>query len=1179
MANTDNYRLLIQKLDQFIRKYYINQLIRGLLYTTGLVLLLFLLVSTLEYFFYFDRSGRKVLFYSFLGISLVALGGWVLLPLLRYFRLGQVISHRQAAQIIGDHFHNVKDKLLNILQLREQAEQQASKDLILASINQKSEEIRPVPFQSAINLSHNRKYLRYAIPPLLVLLILLFAAPSVIKDSTRRLINNNVDFERPAPFSFLVPEGDLSVVQYEDYPLRVQVEGEQLPNDVFIEVEGAQYRLQKDNANTFSYTFNNVQEDLRFRLFSAGVSSRTYNLDVLSKPNIVGFEVKLDYPQYTQRTDETLNSTGDLVVPEGTQINWIFNAEHTDSIKLKFQGNEDLLAAKRFSNELFTFKRKAVRDEAYKLYVSNHALPNADSIGYNLTIIPDLYPEISVQAVADSTDEKLIYFVGDASDDYGLRSLSFNYRINGEGGQQGPLETKLLRQPDNKQIQYDYIFDLNELPLEPGDQVTYFFEVYDNDGVNGSKSSRTNLMVFATPTVEELEAQAEENDETIKDNLKKALEESRRVQEDMKRIREKLLQQKEMDWQSRQELEKLLNRQKELQKQIEEARKAFEENRKTEEELQQSDPETREKQEQLDEMFDKAMSEEMRQLMEQIEQMLQELEKDEALQMMEQMEMDSEQREMELERLEELFKQLELEKELNKAIDELEKLAEEQEQLGEEMDEENEADEESTGQEEESSEEEQEGEEAEEQKEESSEEEQQQEGEQQAQEQSENQDEQQQEGEQSQEQQNQEQQSGDKQEDLMKKQEELNEQFEKLQEQMEQMEKKNQEMESPQQLPDNQEQMEDIQRDMQEIMQQLQQQQNQQAKQKSKQASQKMQQMAQQMQQQMQANQMQQMQEDMESLRQLLENLVGLSFDQEGLMDRFENTAINTPKYVDLVQEQFKLQDDFAMAEDSLQALAKRVFQIETFVTDKVGSIRNHMRSSIEDLEERRKFQASDHQQRVMKNTNDLALMLSETMNNMQQQMSAMMSGQQMCSKPSPGQPQDKISQGQQQLNQDIQQRLQQMKKNGGRLSAEEYAKMAARQAALRQALEEKQRQLRQQGQGDQQLQEMIEKMDQSETELVNKRLNNEMMERQQEILNRLLDFEKAEREQEYEEKRKAERTTQKEREMPPALQEYIKKRQAEINQYQTVSPALKPYYKGLVEEYFKSLKKSSDSQ
>ena len=57
MANVQsNYALLIDKLDQFIRKYYVNQLIRGGLYAVGLVLGLFVLFNVLEYFFIFRRG-------------------------------------------------------------------------------------------------------------------------------------------------------------------------------------------------------------------------------------------------------------------------------------------------------------------------------------------------------------------------------------------------------------------------------------------------------------------------------------------------------------------------------------------------------------------------------------------------------------------------------------------------------------------------------------------------------------------------------------------------------------------------------------------------------------------------------------------------------------------------------------------------------------------------------------------------------------------------------------------------------------------------------------------------------------------------------------------------------------------------------------------------------------------
>ncbi|NBC06221.1 MAG: DUF4175 domain-containing protein [Bacteroidetes bacterium] len=1140
MATNDNYRLLIEKLDQFIRKYYINQLIRGVLYSVGLILLLFLVISTLEYYYYFSSGVRKLMFFSFLGISLVALAGWVGLPLLRYFRLGKVISHAQAAQIIGQHFTNVKDKLLNILQLRQQSEQNtAGRELILASVDQKSQEIEPVPFKKAIDLSANRKYLRYALPPLALLLIILFVNANMITDSTTRLVNNDREFERPAPFTFVLEDESPQVVQYEDYTLTVNVDGDQLPNEVLIDVDNYQYRLTKEAPNRFTYQFNNVQKDTEFRLFSSGVESRPYELDVLQKPNVLGFDVELDYPAYTQRRDEKLSSIGDLVVPAGTNIDWVFNAENTDDIQLRFSTEDELVATKRFSDDLFSHQRQVFKDQAYKLFISNEELPNADSISYTISVVPDLYPNISATKFQDSTQQKLFFFVGDASDDYGLRSLSFNYRIKKADGTQGELQTELLEKPGGKQIQYDHVFDMNELALEPGDEVSYYFEVYDNDAVNGSKSARTNLMLFSMPTVDEFKAMKEENDEKIKDELKKALDESRKIQEDMKKMREKLLQEKKLDWQNRKELEKMLDRQKELEKKIDEARKAFEENKKNQEEYSKQDEEMLKKQEQIQKMMEDVMSEEMKELMEQIEELMQELNKDEALEMMEDMEMSDEEMEMELDRMLELFKQMELEQQMNEAIEELQKLAEEQEKLSEETaeSEEEQSEEEQTDESEQDEEEQQQSDES-----------------------------------------NKEQSKEEKQKELEKKQEEIDEAFQKLKEKMENIEQKNEELEQPQEMESQDENMEDIQENIDQSQQQLQQQQNKKASESQKKASDKMKEMANSMQMQMQSAQMQQMEEDMDALRQLLENLVGLSFAQEDLKDKFDYTAINTPRYVELVQEQFKIEEDFKLVEDSLHALSKRVFQIESFVTEKVTEIKQNMRSSLEELEERRKPDASNHQQRSMKNLNDLALMLSEVMNQMQQQMSGQMAGNQMCNNPggkgnSGKVPKDKISQGQKSLNQQMKKMRDQMMKGKGGPGAKEFAKMAARQAALRKALKEKQRELQEKGKGSKELQEIMDQMDKIEEDLVNKRLSNEMQKRQQDILSRLLEHEKAEREREFEEKRKAEQATQKEREMPPSLEEYIKKREAEIEMYKSVSPSLKPYYKSLVEEYFKSLK------
>ena len=201
-----------------------------------------------------------------------------------------------------------------------------------------------------------------------------------------------------------------------------------------------------------------------------------------------------------------------------------------------------------------------------------------------------------------------------------------------------------------------------------------------------------------------------------------------------------------------------------------------------------------------------------------------------------------------------------------------------------------------------------------------------------------------------------------------------------------------------------------------------------------------------------------------------------------------------------------------------------------------------------------------------MKNVNDLALMLSESMEQMQQQMSGMMSGSQMCNKPGssskPGSvPMDKITEGQEGLNEQMKEMAKKQGKKGkpgqeggqGN-SAKDFAKAAARQAALRRALEEMAEERGEQGKGaSEELQQLIEQMDKVEVDLVNKRLDNQLLLRQQDILTRLLEAEKADRQRDKDEKRKAETGKETKKELPPALVEYLKEREAETEMYNKV--------------------------
>ncbi len=1118
----NNYQVLIQKLDRFIRKYYMNRLIKGSLYTVGVVLGLFLIFNLSEYYFYFGTGIRKIFFYGFLLVSLVGLGYWVIDPLVRYFRLGSTIGHEDAAVIIGDHFTDVKDKLLNVLQLKKLTELEDSV-LIQASIDQKTDAIKLVPFQSAIDLNKNRKYLRYALPPFLLLLFILFAAPSMITESTNRIIHNDTKFAKAAPFSFMLEHETLEVVQFKDFELVVRAEGNVLPNEVYVTLDHFQYPMTKVDKSTFSYTFKNVQKDQVFTLTSGTVESIPYTLKVLAKPNLSEFTLNMQYPAYVGRKDEVIRNVGDVVVPEGTKMSWSFDAANTDKIQFVFGNEPTAHVADQKGKSSFVYSYKAMHDIAYKLFLSNKYVANEDSMLFAITVIKDQFPGISAEKIVDSLDNSLIYFVGSASDDYGINALSFNYSITKQHGKEMPLQKVKLPKDEGREIQFSHVFDLKKIQVEPGDKVSFYFEVADNDAVNGSKVSKTSVMTYNKPTLEELRKQENLNDQAIKDELKDALSKLDKLQENMRKLREKLLQSKQLNWQDKKEMEKILEEQKKLQEQIEQARQKLQENMKNQEELNNMPDELKEQQEKLKDLFDKAADPETKELMDKIQELLQELDKEDAIQMLDQFENNNDTKQKEMNRLLELYKQLEMEKNIKDQIKDLEKLASEQEKLAEKTDK-NEL----------------------------------------------------------------------SKEELLKQQDALNKKMDELMKKQEELEKQNKQLSPPKDMGEkNEEQMDDAKEDMDKSKDQIQKEENQKAAKSQKKAAQKMKDQAKSMNSSMEGQAKDQASEDIKTIRQLLENLVKSSFDQEGLFQEVNHSIVNSAVYPALIRKQFKIQNDFKVIEDTLVALSNRNPDIESYVMDKVAEIKTNLKESIDLLEERQISKGQEKQRRTMKNLNDLALMMNESMDKAMQD--AGMPGSGSCDKPggkgkgkpsNSKAPMDKITEGQQELSDKLKE-MQGKKEKGEKpgegkdgdkgnkdgLSAKDFAQAAAQQAALRKALEELQKEKTEQGKGSKALEEIINNMDRIETELVNKRLNTETIKRMKDIETRLLEAQKAEMQRDQDEQRKSKTAEDKRKELPPSIQQYLKQRQAEIDMYKSVSPVLRPYYKSLVDDYYRSLK------
>jgi hypothetical protein len=420
------YQQLIQRIDAFTRKFYKNQMVKGSIYAAAVMLAGFITVVLLEHFGRFDVNVRTFLFWGFLSCSMLVLARLVIVPATRMYRLGKIISHEQAAIIIGRHFPHVSDKLLNTLQLHSQSLTMADSDLIEASIQQKLTEMKPVPFVNAVDIGENRKYIKWVLPPLAVILIILFAAPSVLTKSAERLIRYSEHIAEEAPFVMTVTSPSLTVEENNDFVLEVAVSGESMPEKIYMLINDQPYLMERISPVLFSYTMRKVRENQTFHLRANGFSSGDYTLQVLPLPRLVDFDVALNYPAYLGIPDETRSNSGDLIVPAGTQISWSFSSINTQAIEFHSEMGNVILDA---TGGTCSHSAVAKNSAQYTLCGSNEFVACKDSTTYRIEVIPDLHPQINGVASRDSLSLQTMYCKGSIRDDYGFSALKLKYQI------------------------------------------------------------------------------------------------------------------------------------------------------------------------------------------------------------------------------------------------------------------------------------------------------------------------------------------------------------------------------------------------------------------------------------------------------------------------------------------------------------------------------------------------------------------------------------------------------------------------------------------------------------------------------------------------------------------------------------------------------------------------------
>lgn len=909
------------RLAAFRQKYYFNLFVRGAVISLSLLLGYFLFAVLSEYFLWLDSWARLLLVSAFVGLAGFCVWKFLLKPL-QWWTLRKGLTAEEAARIIGGKLNTVDDRLLNIIQLS----QQQQNALTEASLQQKFGNLQNVAFEQVVDIRENRKFLPYLAIPVIIVLGLLIGNRSIITGSTERIINYSQQYSPQAPFNFNVLNPNLTAFYGEDFILRLQITGESIPEDVYIAMQGQNFKMTGAASKELVYTFEKVQTGIDFQFYASGFYSKPFQINLITRPELASLKVSLAYPSYLGKAGEEIENAGNLEIPEGTKITWRLSTSNTSKSIIGFRSSGLETEMQHFENQGFNFSKSFQNPDQYWISLSNDESENKDKINYSISVIKDQYPELVVSQMRDSVLFRNIFIGGTIADDHGLSQLKLSYEILKDG--KNSKGTKSVTIPINRKLnrqEFVYQWSIDSLKLEANDQLTYFVQVWDNDGVNGSKSTKSASYVFHIPSKAELKNEIAKSESKTESDITESIQKAETLREKIEDAQKKLKGKQTMDWQDKAMLEDIIRQKQEMDKMLNELveqNKELEEKRET---FTERDERLKEKSEQLQKLMNELLDEETKKLFEELEKLLKENSNtDQTQKLLNKMQQQEMNLEKELDRLKDLFQQMKFDTKMEETVNDLNEAIKQQGELMKETDKLTE-DKKSRN-------------------------------------------------------------NPDSLNNLAEKQEEAKESLEEAKEDLKELEKLNEQMEEKEELP-GEEKMDEAQQEMEQSKENMKSGDPKKSKQNQQKAMQKMQEMKQQMENMQNGMEMEMNMENMESLRQILHGLIKLSFDQEKNTQEFNEVQQTDPRYLGITQNQLKLKDDAKVLEDSLLALGKRDPFMGNIVIKEVGELNDHLDKSVENIRERRKPNASSEMQLSMTSINNLALMLNDHFEMMMQMM------------------------------------------------------------------------------------------------------------------------------------------------------------------------------------------------
>jgi hypothetical protein len=1156
------------------RRLALGDILSGALWFAGVAAAAWVTAAALEAVLWLPSGVRATMLAVVAAGSLAFLLRMVAWPALRWSGLVRGISDDTVAGQVGRRLPEVRDRLLNLLQLLDGRHSDAPEPLVRSAADHLGRRLQDVDLASVEDFAGARRAGRLASLPLVGLLAFVAIAPGAFFGASSRLLAPARDFSRPAPYAVEVGPGDVELVKGADLAVTTRISGSGFPATAVLETrypdETVIERLELPLAGGEArHTLVNVRRTTEYRVSAGTVASPWFTARVVDRPVVGNLQVLLRYPSYTRMPPLALApNEGDITALAGTEVlvEAVVGGPPIREARLVF--GRAAVRPLDLDGRLAAGSFRVTGDDTWHVEaVSDDDVANLDPVVHDIRRVEDARPAVAVvspESEFDLDESASVPLAWRISDDFGFSALRLWYRL--ESSRFGtpseayeavdlPLERPAPREQDGA---IDWLLrERTSIDPAPGDVIVYYLEVTDNDGFSGPKSSRTEEYRLRLPSLVERYEALDETEDAVEEDLEGVKEESTRMREAFDELQEQLRGKPAADWQDERAVERLQQRQESMEESVREISGRIE---SMTEEMERNDlvgEETLEMFRELQEVAEEINSPELMEALQELQEAMQQMDLPRMQEAMEDFRFNEEEYRQRLERTLELFRNLRVQQDLDEAARRAEELARTEEELAErteELEREQPGDEENPKAEEPGDGDEQEGDE---------------------------QDGDEQEGDE---------QDGDEQEgdsagedpppsneQLAREQERAAEEMEKLEEMLRELQER---MEGLKQAPSESMQNLSKQTESQQMPQQMRQNaeqlQNQQlapAKQSQQEMSEQLRQLQQQLQKMLSGMQGSQMEMNLSGLRRALDDVLALSEDQEALRAEVQVLADESPGLRESARRQVQLGEGLNMVSDSLQSLARQVPQMGRDIQTHAGEALREMADATQSMTDRTGRRAVGHQKGAMTQLNELALLLADLMNQMMGGGggSGSMSMQQML------QQLQNMAGQQEMLNQQMQQLLNDIR--GNRLSSnaqERLRQLGEQQQLIREQLRDlnRNRELRNQALGD--LERIAEQMQETIEELTLRQVTPRTIERQRQILTRLLEASRSLQERGRDRRRESRTGEDVLRQGPPELTAPERADQLRRDLIRALESGYAPDFEELIRRYFELLQQDA---